>query len=131
MISLEEAPVATLSRLDSEVSAGGFHEAHIGHAVVARNLKRAIPFLGCVGGERTSENGRIVAHDHAFGACDDPDPDDHSATNGVIGLVRGYWTDLEERAVGIDYVGDPLAYGEFLTGPQPCHAGSGPPPASA
>ena len=52
-----------------------------------------------------------------------PIPDDHSATHGVIGLVRGYWTDLQERAVGIDYVGYPLAYWEFLARTKPCHAG--------
>ncbi len=122
MVRLDPASALVTAGLHPQVGAGRLDEAHVGDAVVAGDLERAHPLLGGVGRERAAEHRRVVAHDHALGAGDHPDPDDHPAAEGVVGLVGGQRADLEERAVGVEDVGDPLTDRQLSPGAQAGHA---------
>jgi len=99
--------------LHAKVGPGRLDEAHVGDAVVACDLEGPHPLLAGVGGERTAQHRRIIGEDHAFDAGDDADADDRAAANGVVRVVRGERTDLEEGAVRVEDVREALAYGEL------------------
>ena len=99
-------PSAAPAGLHSEVGAGGLDETDVRDPVVAGDLDRPHPLLDRVRGERAAENRGIVAHHHALDAGYHADAHDHAATGDVIRAVAGEGTDLQERAVGIEHVGD-------------------------
>ena len=68
--------------LAAQVGAGGFHELHIGHAVLAGDLQPPHQLLGIEGVERAGPYRRIVAEDDAFDILDDADADHESGADG-------------------------------------------------
>ena len=91
---------------------------------LSRAISRAPhPLLAGVRGEGPGQHAGVVAHDHALGAADHADADHHPAAHGVVGLVGGQRADLQERAVGVDDVGDALPDRQLAPAPQAIHRG--------
>ena len=118
-----ELRAAAVAAAEAQVGARGLHEAHIGDVVVAGDLEGPHPLLAGVRGEGSGQHAGVVAHDHALGAADHSDADHHPSAHGVVGPVGGQRADLQERAVGVDHVGDALPDRQLAPRPQSLHRG--------
>ena len=82
--------------LAAQVGAGGFHELHIRHAVLAGDLQPPHQLLGVEGVERAGPYRRVVAEDDAFDVLDDADADHESGADGEGGAPSRQRADLQK-----------------------------------
>ena len=107
--------------LAAQVGSGGFHELHVGHAVLAGDLQPPHQLLGVEGVERASPHRWVMAEDDAFDVLDDADADHESGADGERRAPCRQRADLQKGGVPVEDGGDALADGHLAARGKPCH----------
>ena len=109
------APFAT------QIRPGGFHELHVGDAVLAGDLQPPHQLFAVELVEGAGAHGGIVAEHETFSVLDHADAHDEAGADGIVRAPRRQGADLQERRVAIQRQADAFAQRQLVAGTQPRH----------